>query len=178
MNDKRRRGKKLRVWVHLQWFFENHTVRGTDPQVASCDTHAGRRKAFQCNNASQHSDKTRLFQNTVQKLHKMHASAGGGRPWDVERWTTEPTYGGNTAFHTQIHGASHRIEFSDQQHLLLRSIDPSKMKAALHFKALWNGYVAWQGTGFVRRTIFKQCTHAQTKLGFHYLASPFTNTIQ
>ena len=77
MNDKRRRGKKLRVWVHLQWFFENHTVRGTDPQVASCETHAGRRKAFQCNNASQHSDKTRLFQNTVQKLHKMHASANG-----------------------------------------------------------------------------------------------------
>ena len=70
----------------------------------------------------------------VRKLHKT-ARLGRFWPWDVLRWTMEPTYGGKTAFRTQIRGASQRIIF-DQQHLLLRSVDPSKMKAAQPFKAL------------------------------------------
>ena len=80
----------------------------------------------------------------------------------------EPTYGGKTAFHTQIRGVSQRINF-DQQHLLLRFVDPSKMKAAQPFKALMGRPVT--GCRFhqskERRTIFKQCAQAQTKLGFH-----------
>ena len=79
-----------------------------------------------------------------------------------------PAYGGKTAFHTQIRGASQRINF-DQQHLLLRFVDPSKMKAAQPFKALMGRPVT--GCRFhqsrERRTIFKQCAQAQTKLGFH-----------